>query len=107
MITDEQIRTLVTESMHGRQNALKRSLRKDAEAALAGSELAREAMEIYLAKSGEVWIALPADLVAEIERYLATDWRDGRDPSRLGALNAVAHIGESVAEIIARRGGGR
>ena len=103
MITDEQIRALVAESMRGRQNTQKRTLRKDAEAALAGSKTARKMMEHHLAKSGEVWIALPADLVTEIERYLATGWRDGRDPSRLGALNAVAYIGESVAAIVANR----
>jgi len=47
-------------------------------------------------------ITLPDDLVAAIDAYLDTDWtdgRDGRDPSKLGALNAVAYIGERIASI--------
>lgn len=44
-------------------------------------------------------ITLPDDLVAAIDSYLDTDWSDGRDPSRFGALNIVAFIGERVAAI--------
>lgn len=46
-------------------------------------------------------IILPADLVAAIEKYNTTDWKDGRDPSKFGALNAVAYIGERTAAIVA------
>lgn len=45
-------------------------------------------------------IFLSADLVNAIERYARTNWKDGRDPSGIGALNAVAFIGERVAEIV-------
>lgn len=44
-------------------------------------------------------IALPDDLVAAIDAYLDADWTDGRNPSKLGALNAVAYIGECVASL--------
>lgn len=46
-------------------------------------------------------IELTDDLVEAIRRYLETDWNRG-DPSRLGALNAVAYIGEKVVVIYAR-----
>lgn len=49
-----------------------------------------------------VTIRLPKHLVKAIDDYLDTDWKDGRDPSKLGALNAVAYIGERVAAIRAR-----
>lgn len=62
-------------------------------------------------------ITLPANLVDAIESYLSTPWSDGRDPSKIGALNAVAFIGERVAAIfsvkrsratrVARAKGGR
>lgn len=42
-------------------------------------------------------ITLQPYLVEAIAKYNATDWSDGRDPSKLGALNAVAYIGEHVA----------
>lgn len=48
-------------------------------------------------------VTLPASLVAAIDDYNQTDWRDGRDPSRFGALNAVAFIGERVAALRATR----
>lgn len=50
-----------------------------------------------------VRVTLPAHLVKAIRQYNAKDWKDGRDPSKLGALNAVAYIGEQVAALIARK----
>ena len=44
---------------------------------------------------------LPKFIVDAARRYNATDWSDGRDPSKLGALNAVAFIGERVAALVA------
>jgi hypothetical protein len=35
-------------------------------------------------------IALPKWLCEAIENYLDTDWSDGRDPSKIGAVNAVS-----------------
>jgi len=49
-----------------------------------------------------VTIRLPKHLVEAIDTYLDTDWSDGRDPSKIGSLNAVAYIGERVAAIRAR-----
>jgi hypothetical protein len=48
----------------------------------------------------KVSIDLPPDVVAAIESYINTNWTDGQ-PSRLGALNAVAFIGERIAAIYA------
>ena len=48
-------------------------------------------------------IRLPKHLVQAIDKYLDTDWSDGRDPSKIGALNAVAYIGERVAAMRAER----
>lgn len=49
-------------------------------------------------------IDIPDYLVDAIDKYVNTDWKDGRDPSKLGALNAVAYIGERlVAELSAAR----
>lgn len=43
-------------------------------------------------------------LVDAIDKYVTTSWKDGRDPSKLGALNAVAYIGERlVAELAEAR----
>ena len=47
-------------------------------------------------------IDLPSELVVAIDRYLDTDWSNC-DPSKLGALNAVAYIGERVTAIVAAR----
>jgi hypothetical protein len=96
-ITDEQIRTLRDESLaRRRQNAHTRTLRKDCEGALAGSRVCKEMCALAWNRRGSCAIELPSELVAAIEKYLNTDWRD---PSKLGALNAVAFIGESVAAI--------
>ncbi len=49
-------------------------------------------------------IDISDDLVKVINEYVNTDWKDGRDPSKFGALNAVAYIGERlVAELLAAR----
>jgi hypothetical protein len=40
-------------------------------------------------------IDIPDYLVNAIDKYVATDWK-GRDPSKIGALNAVAYIGERL-----------
>ena len=50
-------------------------------------------------------ITLPPNLISAIESYLDTNWDDGRDPSKLGALNAVSYIGERVAAIWAHQRG--
>ncbi len=44
-------------------------------------------------------LTIPSDLADAIERYAGTDWNDGRDPSKLGALNAVSYIGEQVVAL--------
>ena len=49
--------------------------------------------------SRNIRITIPVDLASAIDNYLSTDWKDGRDPSKIGALNAVAYIGERVAGI--------
>jgi len=51
-------------------------------------------------KKRSLQVTLDASLVDAIRRYNRTDWHDGRDPSKLGALNAVAYIGERVAAIV-------
>ncbi len=49
-------------------------------------------------------IDIPDYLIDAIDKYASTDWKDGRDPSKLGALNAVAYIGERlVTELAAAR----
>lgn len=49
-------------------------------------------------------IDIPDYLIDAIDKYASTDWKDGRDPSKIGALNAVAYIGERlVAELSAAR----
>lgn len=47
-------------------------------------------------------ITLPDDLINAIDAYPTTDWSK-RDPSKIGALNAVAYIGERVASIVGTR----
>jgi len=51
----------------------------------------------------ETWksITLPKWLCEAIESYLDTDWKDGRDPSGFGAMNAVWYIGERIAAVYA------
>ncbi len=44
-------------------------------------------------------MTIPANLVNAIDGYLDTDWNDGRDPGKIGALNAVSYIGEQIAAI--------
>lgn len=46
-----------------------------------------------------VWVELDESLVKAVDAYLDTDWKDGRDPSKFGALNAIAYVGERVAAI--------
>lgn len=46
-------------------------------------------------------IELPRWLCDAIEAYIDADWRDGRDPSGFGGMNAVGYIGERVAAIYA------
>lgn len=48
-------------------------------------------------------VTLPEDLARAVDNYLTADWSKARDPSRMGALNAVAYIGERVAAL--RRAG--
>ncbi len=49
-------------------------------------------------------IEISNELIAAINDYTARDWKSGQDPSKLGALNAVAYIGERlVAEVSAAR----
>lgn len=96
-LTDERLHEIIAESLKGRQNADKRAIRTDARAALAGSEKIRE----WVAERvGSFDVRLPPDVVEAIDHYISTDWKDGRDPSKLGALNAVAHIGERVVAVV-------
>lgn len=96
-ITDDRLRELIAETREGRQNAKKRAIRTDAEAALAGSDFCRQVMTERDDLAG--LIVLPPDLRKAIEEYQATDYSDGRDPSKLGALNAVAYIGERLVAV--------
>lgn len=45
-------------------------------------------------------INIPDHLVEAIDKYVNTNWKDGRDPSKLGALNAVAYIGERLVAVL-------
>lgn len=49
--------------------------------------------------SRDTVILLPEDIVAAIEKYVATDWAK-QDPSKIGALNAVAYIGERLIALV-------
>lgn len=55
---------------------------------------------------GGLDVRLPADVVVAVNKYHATDWSDGRDPSKFGALNAVAYIGERVIALVPPARGG-
>ncbi len=94
-ITDERLRALLTQSLQGRQNAHKRALRKDIQAALTGDACCREsvAQRDQLARMLEI----PPYLVDALEDYNAHDYNRKTDPSGLGGLNAVAYIGEQLA----------
>jgi hypothetical protein len=46
-------------------------------------------------------IDLPKQLSDAIEKYLDTNWSSTVDPSKFGALNAVAYIGECVVALYA------
>lgn len=48
-------------------------------------------------------IDLPSFVAKAIEAYNSVDWKDGRDPSGFGAINAVAYIGEHVAALYAQQ----
>src|SRR5689334_19768307 len=97
-LSDDDLRKIITDSLEGRQNAYKRATRKDATAALAGDATCRAALAERLAPA----LALPPHLVEAIEHYNGADWGDGRDPSKLGAINAVCYIGEQVAALYKR-----
>lgn len=43
---------------------------------------------------------IPDDLIDAVNKYVTTNWKDGRDPSKLGALNAVAYIGERLTAVL-------
>ena len=101
IVTDEMLHVIITEALRGRSNASKRARIVDARAALGGSVVCRERFAAELART----VILPADLVDAIERYAATDWKSGRDPSNIGALNAVAYIGERLVAIVAAKKG--
>jgi hypothetical protein len=99
LLTDEELEELIRKALRGRQNAAKRALIVDARAALGGSVMLRQ----RLSERVTVTLRIPQHLVDAIESYLTTDWSDGRDPSKIGALNAVAYIGEQVARIYKAR----
>ena len=84
-----------------RKTAGQRALMRDCDGALSGATvsldiIAREYNRLVPFRPTE--IVLDADLVASIERYVDTDWK-ACDPSKIGALNAVAFIGERVVAI--------
>jgi hypothetical protein len=101
-LTDDQIRAIVAWSRKGRQNSHKRTIRRDAAAALDGHAPSREAMADHVRFYAHSF-GIDAELGAKIAAYLDTDWSDGRDPSKFGALNAVSYIGERIAAIYAAR----
>ncbi len=101
-LTDAQLRIVIAKTLEGRQNASKRSLRKDAQAALAGDAFCRGAIAEDLQRDVSA-IALPPELVDAIERYIETDWSKKNDPSRLGGLNAVAYLGERLVALYQQR----
>lgn len=45
-------------------------------------------------------INIPDYLIDAIDKYVGTNWKDGRDPSKLGALNAVSYIGEHLVAVV-------
>ena len=48
---------------------------------------------------------ISSDLADAIEHYANTDWSDVRDPSKLGALNAVSYIGEQIVALYQKANG--
>jgi hypothetical protein len=46
-------------------------------------------------------VTLPSHIVDALENYVSTSWGDGRDPSKIGALNAVCWIGEQLVAVYA------
>jgi hypothetical protein len=44
-------------------------------------------------------LSISSELADAIEHYVETDWGDGRDLSKLGALNAVSYIGERIVAL--------
>lgn len=78
MISNKQIVAMVTESLKGRQNAHKRALRKDAEAALNGDAVCREAMAARVGKlPRRGWVRLDRPLCDLCGRFALWCHPDG------------------------------
>jgi hypothetical protein len=80
-----------------RKTAGQRAMIRDCDATLDGHTagldiLAREYNRLFPLRP--TTIELDLELVRAIEHYLSTEWKTGR--GQLGALNAVAYIGERV-----------
>jgi len=59
----------------------------------------RAGRKAYRSDRRVLTITISSDLADAIEKYAGTDWSDGRDPSKLGALNAVSYIGERLVAL--------
>jgi len=62
-------------------------------------DASRAGRKAYRSDRRVLTITISSDLADAIERYAGTDWNDGRDPSKLGALNAICYIGERLVAI--------
>ena len=100
-ITDAQIEEEIALLRAGRMSNLRRALLADCRAAMDGDKFCRGCVAERINARNAVIVTVPRHLVEAVRTYLATNWDDGRDPSRLGALNAVACIGEQFAACLA------
>ena len=68
-------------------------------------DASRAGRKAYSGDMRKLAIILPSDLADAIEHYVDTDWNDGRDPSKLGSLNAVSYIGERLVALYRKANG--
>jgi hypothetical protein len=68
-------------------------------------DASREGRKSYRSDMRKLVITLPSDLADAIEHYSNTNWNDGRDPSKLGALNAVSYLGERLVALYRKTNG--
>jgi len=68
-------------------------------------EASRAGRKAYRGDMRTLTLNISSDLADAIEHYANTDWSDGRDPSKLGALNAVSYIGEQIVSLYQKANG--
>lgn len=81
-ITDDSLRRIIANSLAGRQNALKRALRRDAQAALDGSVVCRFAIAEYIAMRVASLTLTSIDRRAALEKIDAYGVRAPSTPDR-------------------------